>query len=76
MTDAEGEGGKNGDFWMTSFVNDPLRKDFTQIFKTTIINEQQLCSCCLRNENLSVVADKNLFSESQTLKIFELYKLL
>ena len=24
MTDDNAGGGKNGDFWMTSFVNDPL----------------------------------------------------
>ena len=32
MTDDDagggGEGGKNGDFWMTSFVNDPLYHQF------------------------------------------------
>ena len=27
MTDDDaGGGGKNGDFWMTSFVNDPIRQ--------------------------------------------------
>ena len=34
MTDYDvgGEGGKNGDFWMTSFVNDPL----PQIFRAMV----------------------------------------
>ena len=43
-----------------------------EIFETAIINGQQLCSCCLRNEKLSVFADKILFSEYPKLTIFEL----
>ena len=32
--DAGGRGVKNGDFWMTSFVNDPL-KSFVKFFMWT-----------------------------------------